>query len=952
MVETRNKTRRKESKRKTRTKKSKRSTRRRTPKKATVDVLTEDLNEIQPEVPPEVYFEYDPVIELKSPKRSGSDILSPSKGDMPFYLYQDYETILDKFIKKRFNFSKYIAPFYSDKFICCIMNSINKIQDINSIKWIGGGLAWNFASGTFLKKVADEKRDIFTTLSLAPGNADIFMISNNLEECQKIICKLHYSIKICLDNLIAESENINSDSLNDILNKYDLKFKYNDNIKIDKNGNCEYANPKVTGSSLFGYEVSVILRKKQNVVLKYEDDFDGMVVLYFASVYSEGININKFRQMFLNKIDLSCYQNLNTYILNRYGLFFFNQMITINRSEKKINIDNYRKNLLVNYFNSLNIKQTDLFQYFAEEYPKLWDKDDKNFDKNIQINFELKYLEKKYPSLNENIEEYSEYVMNVFRPYINSFIKFANTKFQSFDSELFIVGGDAMRRYDYNISKTKDIDCKLYIKDKSNEENTFYELYRMLEIFTKFLICNKQTILANKTFKKDNLTGELLDPYSLQFRIRRFIPSSDVPIELFSLDYRSYIFIQDGDKTFKFKKDIPILDVVIEINKKSGNFQLSTNGVPYATKEWILNDFQNTYSNLKKTLGRVSSDKIVKDRARYNFFYTHNNSVNTDIQNLELDVIEPTLTKFMDKEYKKNENKDNYFNALIQLDTITPKYEAVKVKFPFSYESIENLAQKMNNKKLTSLIHKMIIELKRCFNPKLPPPEEEQTKLPSPKRKPVTIVEKLPSPPKQSLIKEIELPIPKQPKVKIEPVPKLPSPKTPKRKTETPAELLPSPRKIKQESMIKQIELPIPKQPKVKVEPVPSAPKLPSPKTTPKRKTETPAELVPSPRKIKQESMIKQIELPIPRSPLPAPVPGPAPVPPAPVPVPAKLPSPKSPKRQPEPSPPKIPSSTKRKVEERGEQVQVPTQKSSRRKRNPTSPSIVNLENLFFNLKI
>ena len=90
--------------------------------------------------------------------------------------------------------------------------------------------------------------------------------------------------------------------------------------------------------------------------------------------------------------------------------------------------------------------------------------------------FNIFFIEKireninKYSAINGTYEKFIDYVerwlMSIFRPAINSFIIEINDElYKKYNIKLFIAGGDAMRRYNYNISSTKDIDTKLYIRN-------------------------------------------------------------------------------------------------------------------------------------------------------------------------------------------------------------------------------------------------------------------------------------------------------------------------------------------------------------------------------------------------------------------------------------------------------------------------------------------------------
>ena len=69
------------------------------------------------------------------------------------------------------------------------------------------------------------------------GNADIFTISNNLDQAINLICSIHDILKHAVDVIKRENPKL--------FENYEFKFKYSDNVKFDKD-RCLYFEPQTT----------------------------------------------------------------------------------------------------------------------------------------------------------------------------------------------------------------------------------------------------------------------------------------------------------------------------------------------------------------------------------------------------------------------------------------------------------------------------------------------------------------------------------------------------------------------------------------------------------------------------------------------------------------------------------------------------------------------------------
>ena len=231
-------------------------------------------------------------------------------------------------------------------------------------------------------------------------------------------------------------------------------------------------------------------------------------------------------------------------------------------------------------------------------------------------------------TVNDNI---GKLFISKIRPYINSFlIAFSRDLEKEFGDQVFmcVVGGDALRRYQYNITETSDIDTKVFvnskfIKNKKNKLKLVDFIISRLSHFTIYLEMIKTQMIKNDLStigEKENIKYKFnLLQNIAQFRLR-YIDSTLFPVDLFSIDFRTFLYAQYQNINYTIPIDISFLDIVIHNNEEqlSENFVINQqNPVPIASIEYIMHDMKKTYNNKNMASGRFWSGKISKDKIRY-----------------------------------------------------------------------------------------------------------------------------------------------------------------------------------------------------------------------------------------------------------------------------------------------------------------------------------------------
>ena len=389
-------------------------------------------------------------------------------------------------------------------------NLIQKYSTQNSVGWIGGSRAWK---KVYEQTFSHEPLDILTESAiLSAGNYDIFMIFNNKE-------------------LFVKSFNTINEEINQLVNTIKLKLvdSYTVEIKYMKGKNMKMED-KLEMCALFpcksiAVEITsnIDSNSKRKKKVKSIDDslisrassssttnsmsassscnsilfetttpnVNEKLLLYIEISYMSDVNINLFRTEFLN----------DNY-LNPKGLFLFSQFLKNPRTDKGINVDVLRENFIQTVIGK-ETSVASLSYQIADKYNEIF---------GTRYTFHLKFLNYLYMKAVYKLHEeqqqydieqfYTFYVMETLRPMINTCVVMVSNILKNSNQEynkafLLIVGGDAMRRYKNDITKTSDIDTKLYY-DKAMTVSKITGLINMIlasmSLFTVFL---------NNTYKLD-----------------------------------------------------------------------------------------------------------------------------------------------------------------------------------------------------------------------------------------------------------------------------------------------------------------------------------------------------------------------------------------------------------------------------------------------------------------
>jgi hypothetical protein len=134
---------------------------------------------------------------------------------------------------------------------------------------------------------------------------------------------------------------------------------------------------------------------------------------------------------------------------------------------------------------------------------------------------------------------------------------------------------------------------------------------------------------SDSTYNYSIFTSNVLDKrkaLNQRFRTREIRKNANFPVDLYSIDFRTYLIQSDkeGNIIRIIPHDISILDVVLQDGENDDYFpeyHQTFDGIPIASASYLLTDFQKTYTDEQRTLARILSDKYIKDIERQKKLY-------------------------------------------------------------------------------------------------------------------------------------------------------------------------------------------------------------------------------------------------------------------------------------------------------------------------------------------
>lgn len=505
------------------------------------------------------------------------------------------------------------------------------------VGWIGGSRAWEHWRRTSMSESAYAALSPAEKSALVAGNYDVFFAANDLQTCATVTCEVYGA----LERMKARAEKILA------AGGYPYKLAIGVNgFKARKNLECVMGDP-VPAVLFPGYQMSLTLvtdlsntavttrRKEAN---PHKDAPFAEKLMFYAEVFHlPGIDLGTFAQQYLVRGGAGAGEGVR--YLSPLGLVTFSLMISAARTEKGLNVDRYRRDIFMKLLPPPTTTEQ-AFQIIVDHYEKVFPGDHPLYDGDFTNDLRLETIRSRVPEVAAMTEWFEAWLIERLRPAVNSALVRLGARVESESGNkafLFVVGGDAMRRYKPAIGTTKDIDTKIYISGgRSVSDKVERVVTEELTRLVYYLFTNKQQLFGqgenNSIFLNPELTGgkdagvkasiQFMspDPNSLQFRVRQIERSEHFPVTLFSVDFRSYLLGSERGRDFKIKYDIPVLDVVLQGNvndSPKGRVVEIHDGIPVASLEFLLKDLITTYHQKEMAAMREWGEKRGKDLARF-----------------------------------------------------------------------------------------------------------------------------------------------------------------------------------------------------------------------------------------------------------------------------------------------------------------------------------------------
>ena len=600
------------------------------------------------------------------------------------------------------------------------------------VYWNEGGNSWEkWNTGDIILTPEEE-------ISMIPSSYDIhYIYISSFKEVEEKIKEL-YSYTLELQQILLSNFNIKTKiiitkftvNIDPVTNNYEFSIPYEANFFKDpsfsiklvfdtlpvsggakiksvyKKHNIE-ASKKFLSSLLKTYNVKKITElseeDKANLIASNYASFNQKPVLSFDIKYFHVIKKNPILtqkstlniKLFKSKYIQVHSEKINT--LTNLGLLTFSYLTTTNRNDEMgLNVDKYRQQAFIkSEFKNNKENIAKFFNTLLNVYKALFI-DRKEFNIFFIEKIEGIISNNKVSAYSEFIDFVERWVISKFRPCINSFIKEFNNEIAQYGIKLFVAGGDAMRRYDDNITVTKDIDTKLYITgaeitaglSKDDFKKLIVELIikhivklrnymqeNLKEILSEHSILKKHITYSENDYKFEFTLLTSDDKNNDQVRTREILKNENFPVDLYSIDFRAKITVSSNKKDDKNPVsvtknfDISLLDVVLQDNPEdiySPDYCIEFDGIPVASLDFLLKDFKTTYSIEDRALARIASSKYLKDISRHKQLL----NIYAKANNMSAELGKPIDSSFFvssDDEILSNGSLEDYKNILLKL---------------------------------------------------------------------------------------------------------------------------------------------------------------------------------------------------------------------------------------------------------------------------------------------
>lgn len=639
--------------------------------------------------------------------------------ELPMYMRYASDDMFDGSIQDRATYANFVNTNLPG--VEPAVNAIvGKYNDEYTVGWIGGSRAWK---GAYDRHFRSQPLSRVETASIASaGNFDVFIITPGGD-----VDFVSIATRVGQDVEAIHTE----------LNRSRLIDFYKIDLVYPRGKSPPMRGPMPMCALFPCWSVAIELTSRPpNRRLSEEErhmtahfpNLDKKLLLYVEVTpgKSEEMDMALFRRTFLD----------SDHKLGPIGLLTFSNFMMHGRPEKGLNVDAYRNEFMERMVVASGDTRHGVYYRIAESYRKIfqvdmasahkYDKSDVSFLRNMYKKALLAYHKKLYKY---DIEEYYTFVLiEKLRPAINTFLvylaNFLKARYGTYGAHLVTVGGDAMRRYIPDVTTTSDIDTKVY-HSKRNAKGLFEVLVAFVVLLTKLLehnyafdmrdayvYTNDITVGASRSQYTMGLpriklrTTDSSDPQSGSnlFRVRIIEESSAFPVNLLSVDANIPVSVQmEGGVSFESRLVIPIFDLVMQVTKESqlpeaDVHRYGDGGVPVASKAFLLQDIENTYSERSLAALRFFGFKREKDEKRFKRLSQVPEGFYDDrLDRVRLPAVGHILESTGTLRRDLMENSQKYRCRLKNLIVSNHRSKFYKHKMPFSCEKVKRIETKCPN---------------------------------------------------------------------------------------------------------------------------------------------------------------------------------------------------------------------------------------------------------------
>ena len=548
------------------------------------------------------------------------------------------------------------------------------------VYWLGGSRSWD----ALVRSIPSASPLPLEADAIIPGNYDTFLLCNNTpaDIYKQLVSTMEQVVRALVDQ---NNQSPNTQYLLEIQTRNFNKTTWNESP-----GQCTLFKCHSIFVNVVGH-CGRSTRGGQAV-----PEFKDKLLFYFEFGRVTNVNIDLFKSV--------CLTARNVPTLTLTGHLLFNEFLAQARLEKGLNVDRLRTDLLRRIVNKTETDPVSVYLQLSNTYAEMFG-EATAYGKPYYD----KYIVERYAELildNIHAHAYDEidaYVIERLRPVLNRFLLgvsqrvFPKMYEPKTDAVMFLAGGDAVRRYlDKNNRPietiTKDLDVKIYYDATMRQETIARaaetQIAPELVALAGYLNQHKdEFFIPTRSYNLYGYTAyiQFVVP-SNQFRVRYFEATEALPVYLLSLDYRMYVQITVGTRTFSLRHDLAILDLVLDKNPYSSLNALRKvlyaipDFIPIPSIRFLLKDLESTYTQRSRAAARFWSGKNDKDAKRYTF-----------LKELELDDpnIDASLNVVSDQ-IVPGDNRDDDIAYRMNLfrDIIVKNHKSHRVrhKMPFIYD--------------------------------------------------------------------------------------------------------------------------------------------------------------------------------------------------------------------------------------------------------------------------